>query len=108
MEWIDVADYRVLQEKKKLQIRIADHPIALFCIADEVFAIDDTCSHAEAYLSEGELVDYEVSCPLHGARFDVRTGQQVSFPAVVPVNAYACKVENDRVFIDVSEEKADI
>ena len=51
--------------------------IALFNCEGKYFAIDDMCSHAEASLSEGEVYDCKVECPLHGAEFDLKTGEAV-------------------------------
>ncbi|MGI9037978.1 MAG: non-heme iron oxygenase ferredoxin subunit [Gemmatimonadota bacterium] len=64
---------------------------------DEVFALHDECSHEEFPLSEGELHDGEVECILHGARFDLRSGKPRALPAVRPVRAYECRVENGEI-----------
>lgn len=76
--------------------------IAVFRVADEVYAIDDTCSHAEASLSAGEFDPDElcVECPLHGSLFDVRTGAPRTFPAFEPVTVYRAFIEGDRVFVE--------
>ena len=63
----------------------------------EIFALYDQCSHEEFPLSEGEVVDGEVECILHGARFDLRTGKPKALPAVMPVRAYECRVENGEI-----------
>ena len=66
--------------------------IALFNIGGEYFAIDNMCTHEEASLAEGEVSGYEVTCPLHGAKFDVRTGQVLGPPAYDDVASYAVRV----------------
>ncbi|MBI4641820.1 MAG: Rieske 2Fe-2S domain-containing protein, partial [Candidatus Tectomicrobia bacterium] len=63
-------------------------------------AIDDTCTHEEASLSEGEVWGEVIECPKHGARFDLRTGEVVSLPAVLPVATYEVKVEGTEVKIN--------
>jgi len=79
-------------------------PIAIFKLGDQYHAIDDTCSHDEASLSEGEIVEEcQIECPMHGARFDIKTGKNLSFPAVVPVKSYPVKVENGVIYIEVEE-----
>jgi 3-phenylpropionate/trans-cinnamate dioxygenase ferredoxin subunit len=65
----------------------------------EIYAVDDTCSHANVSLSEGELEGHTLECWLHGSRFDVRTGDPSGPPATVPINVYPVKVENDEVFV---------
>lgn len=65
----------------------------------ELYAVDDTCTHANVSLSEGELDGYTLECWLHGSRFDIRTGEPSGPPATVPVNVYPVKVEGDEVFV---------
>lgn len=73
--------------------------IALYKVNGQIYATDDICSHAEASLSAGHLEGYEVICPLHGARFDIRTGQALCLPAVTPVATYEVRVEGDDVLV---------
>lgn len=70
---------------------------------DEWYAIDDMCTHDRGPLGEGELSGYEIECPRHGARFDVRTGEALTLPATRPVNAYRVHVEGNEVFVELSE-----
>ncbi|MDH3297580.1 MAG: non-heme iron oxygenase ferredoxin subunit [Gemmatimonadota bacterium] len=58
----------------------------------EILALRDECSHEEFPLSDGEIVNGQVECILHGARFDLRTGAAKALPAVRPVKAYECRV----------------
>jgi 3-phenylpropionate/trans-cinnamate dioxygenase ferredoxin subunit len=70
----------------------------LICqLADGIYAIDDTCSHAGGSLSKGTLTGSTIECPKHHAKFDVRTGEVVSPPAKVPVAAYRVRVSGDNV-----------
>jgi 3-phenylpropionate/trans-cinnamate dioxygenase ferredoxin subunit len=65
----------------------------------EVHAVDDTCSHANVSLSEGELDGCTLECWLHGSRFDVRTGEPSGPPATVPIAVYPVKIEGDEVYV---------
>jgi 3-phenylpropionate/trans-cinnamate dioxygenase ferredoxin component len=78
--------------------------IAVFRAADNFYAIDDTCTHAEASLSAGEFDADElcVECPLHGARFDVQTGAARTLPAFEPVASYRVFVEGEALFLEYS------
>ena len=78
--------------------------IALFRVGDDVYAIGDQCSHAEASLAEGELFGTEVECPRHGSEFDVATGRPGSLPATQPVATYAVEVTDGEVFVIVEEQ----
>lgn len=67
----------------------------------EVHAVNDTCTHANVSLSEGELSGCTLECWLHGAVFDLRTGTPLTPPATVPVAVYPVKLEGDDVLVDV-------
>ena len=75
--------------------------IALFNVGGEYFAIDNMCTHEEAFLAEGEIVGFEVTCPLHGAKFDVRSGEVLSPPAYDDVASYPVRVSGGDVEVDV-------
>ena len=74
--------------------------VALYHLPLGFFATDDTCSHAEASLSEGFIEDDTVECPEHGAVFDVKTGEPQTLPATRPVATYRVVVEGDEVFLE--------
>ena len=78
-----------------------DREIAIYNVDGELFATDDICSHEEASLSDGELIGHAVECPLHGARFDVRTGKPLSLPAVVPVQTFPVRVVDGQVEVEL-------
>ena len=67
-------------------------------------AIDDTCSHANVSLSEGDVEDGEIECWLHGSRFDLRSGQPTGLPATAPISVYPVKIDGDDVFVSVTKE----
>jgi 3-phenylpropionate/trans-cinnamate dioxygenase ferredoxin subunit len=68
----------------------------------EVFALGDTCSHAEVSLAEGEVTDGTIECWLHGSCFDLRTGAPTSLPAIRPVAVYPVTLDGDDVLVDVA------
>src|SRR5918996_2283791 len=73
---------------------------------DDAFA--DVCTHQFTHLSEGEFTDSEVKCPLHGAKFDVKTGAAKSLPAVKPVPKHEVKVENGNVYVALNPKRVKI
>lgn len=77
-----------------------ERTVAVFHLADGFFALDDTCSHAQASLSEGEVVDHTVICPRHGGRFDLLSGRAVGLPATAKVAAYPVRVDKDQILVD--------
>lgn len=75
-----------------------DVPIAVFNIDGDLYAIEDVCTHDGGELTGGELHGFEIECPRHGARFDVRTGAARSPPAYEPTAKFPVKTENGSVF----------
>ncbi len=82
--------------------RIEDPPIAVFNVGGIFFAISDICTHAEASLSEGRVEGETVECPLHGACFDLRTGEALTPPAIEPVQTYSVVLQGDDIFVEVA------
>ncbi|MBD3273850.1 MAG: Rieske 2Fe-2S domain-containing protein [Candidatus Marinimicrobia bacterium] len=104
MAWIETIPADELKENEMKQVVLDDgHKIALIRKEDGYHAIEDTCSHAEASLAEGEIVGDRVRCPLHGAEFEIKTGDVKAFPAVVGVEKYDVKVEDNRVLVNYGD-----
>ena len=81
---------------------VADGVEILICNVDgHLFAIEDVCTHDGGPLDQGTLEGDCVVCPRHGATFDVRTGDALTLPAVVPLGTFALHVEGDDVYVDV-------
>ncbi len=75
--------------------------VAVCNVGGSFYAIDDVCTHDEGPLGEGEIDGFEVECPRHGARFDVRTGEVTSLPAVLPVETFKVRVNGGDVEVEV-------
>ena len=80
---------------------IDDNDIAIINCNDEYYAIDDLCSHAEASLSDGEVYDCKVECPLHGAEFDLKTGEAITLPATHRVNTCGVSFDDGYLVLDI-------
>jgi 3-phenylpropionate/trans-cinnamate dioxygenase ferredoxin subunit len=85
-------------------VRVNRRRIGLANVDGELVAFDDTCTHEEASLTEGELYGDVVECPLHGAAFNIRTGAVESFPATVPLPVHRVRVVGDDVQVLVSDD----
>jgi 3-phenylpropionate/trans-cinnamate dioxygenase ferredoxin subunit len=82
---------------------VGNHPICLVHADDgHFYAIADRCSHENYPLSEGELDGYTVACPQHGSRFDIRSGDALTLPAVLPVATFSVAVIDSEVVVDVA------
>jgi 3-phenylpropionate/trans-cinnamate dioxygenase ferredoxin subunit len=95
--WVRVAEEGELGSS--LGVRCEGRAIALFRLDDGVHALDDVCSHEYSLLSEGEIWDGEVFCVKHGSRFDIRSGEVKSLPAVAAVKRYEAKVEEGGIWV---------
>ncbi len=98
-EYIAVATRAELPNGARKIVEIDGKALAVFNIAGAYYAIADVCSHDDGPVAEGELYDHEIECPRHGARFDVRTGKVLSFPAIVDIPAYPVKLEGETILI---------
>ena len=96
---VEIGAVDSLPRDRGIRVSLGDDRIAMFRIGDEVFALSDRCSHAEASLAEGEVFDYEVECPRHGSEFDLRTGKPLSLPATKPVPTYEVVIEDGVVYL---------
>ncbi len=102
-EFVAAAKASDIPEESGVCVDVNGKRIAIFHIGDAFYAIDDTCTHEEASLSEGTLYldedEPQVECPKHGAIFEVPTGQVLTLPAVKSVNSYETRVEGDAVLV---------
>lgn len=90
-------------EGKPMKITKAGRDICIARVGNEVFAIEDNCSHQDAALSEGEQSGFKIECWLHGAEFDLRTGAALTPPAITPVKSYPVKVDGNNVIVEIFE-----
>jgi 3-phenylpropionate/trans-cinnamate dioxygenase ferredoxin subunit len=90
-----------LQQGKPVKVEKDGRTICVARVGDEVFAVDDTCSHSDASLSEGDVTDFKIECWLHGAEFDLRTGEALTPPAVASLNTYGVHVDGDSVTVEI-------
>ena len=90
-----------LAEGKPVRIEKNGESICVARVGSEVFAIGDVCSHSDASLSEGDISNFKIECWLHGAEFDLRTGEALTPPAVAPLHTYGVHVDGDSVTVEI-------
>ena len=101
IEFIPVGSVEEMKEGGRLFIEIDEKPIVILNIASHYYAIADVCSHDDGPVGEGNLEGFEIICPRHGARFDVRTGKVLALPAFVDIPAYPIRVVGDQLEIGI-------
>ena len=79
---------------------LSDRQIAVCNVDGQLYAIDDVCTHDGGSLDQGFLEGYEIECPRHGARFDVRSGEVTVEPAVIPVDTFPLRLVGDDIEIE--------
>lgn len=82
-------------------VEVGGTRIAIANVGGTLYAFDDTCTHEQCSLAEGDLAGTTVTCMCHGAEFDVRSGAVLAPPALLPVKVYRTRVEGDAVQIEV-------
>lgn len=103
-EFIAVGAAGDLPPGERLFIEIDGQPLVIFNLAGKLFCIADLCSHDNGPLGEGELDGWEVICPRHGARFDIRDGKATALPAVEDIPAYPLRVVEGTIEIGLPIE----
>ena len=102
LEYVVIASEDDIQNGERIFVEIDDFDIVVFNIAGKFYAIADVCSHDDGPVGDGEFEsEYEIACPRHGARFDVRNGEAVSLPAVIDIPAFPVRVIDGEVQLGI-------
>src|SRR5512143_264943 len=104
VEYLEIAPASELPPGERLFVEIGGKPIVIFNVAGQYFSIADVCSHDDGPVGEGTLNEYTISCPRHGAQFDVRTGKVLQMPAVVDIPAYPVRVAGGMLQLGIPRE----
>ncbi|QDF97903.1 naphthalene 1,2-dioxygenase [Azoarcus sp. DD4] len=99
IEWIAAAEVDAVPQDDVIGVEIGGRDIALYSVDGEIYASDNICSHGHARLCDGFLDGYEIECPLHQGKFDVRTGKALCAPLTEDIRSYPVKIEDGRVFL---------
>jgi 3-phenylpropionate/trans-cinnamate dioxygenase ferredoxin subunit len=98
--WIDVGGVEAVSETAPLSAEIDGVPVVIVRCGDELFAVEDRCTHDGESFAGAEVEGCEIVCPRHGSRFCLRTGQALTPPAYEPVRTYRVRAESGRVLVE--------
>ena len=98
-EFVKVAKVGELAEGEMMMVAPNGEEVLLAHINGDYFAMDNWCSHTGGMLDQGELLGYEVECPIHEGRFDLRTGEATQFPPEEAQQPYAVLIEGDDILV---------
>ena len=96
-----VADKKSLEAAASIKAEVGGREIAVFRVNGNYYAIGDTCTHRGGPLSEGDLQGKIVTCPWHGAKFDVTSGKVVGPPALADVPCFKVLVEGEEIKVEI-------
>ena len=98
--WLEVAKLDEVPEGGTYPIRVNGEPVCLYNLEGRVYATHDTCTHGQASLADGFIIDGDkIECPLHQGMFDIATGKAVSVPCKIDLAVYEVKVENGAIHL---------
>lgn len=95
--WVAVANRDVLEPGQYKSVEVEGELIALYDVGGEIYATGDVCTHDGGILTGGQLENTAITCPRHGAQFDVTTGEVLRMPAFEPIPTYETRVENNEI-----------
>lgn len=103
-DFIKVAEMNEIEEGSLLAIEVDGEPICLAKVQGHIYAFTDNCTHISGPLNEGELEGEVLTCPWHGAQFNVCTGKVLRGPARQDIFTYPVRVEDEAILISLPDE----
>jgi 3-phenylpropionate/trans-cinnamate dioxygenase ferredoxin subunit len=104
-EWVTVAKTSDIGPGDRAVFDVEGFYIAVFNVDGSYYAFEDVCTHDDGPLAEGELDGFAIECPRHGARFDIRTGEALTPPAVKATHRFDVRVDGDAIQILFDEDE---
>lgn len=103
-DFVPVVRVDEIPDPGKQSVIVGERVVVLCHVGGTFYCIDDVCTHDGGPLGDGCLTGFQLSCPRHGARFDIRSGHALSMPATVATQAHEVKVEAGTVFVRLRDE----
>ena len=100
-EFVTVAKTADIAPGGAKTVDVKGTPVAVFNVGGTYYAIEDTCTHVGGPLSEGAVEGKAVSCPWHGAQFDLATGQALTPPAPIGVKPFTVRIQGDQIQLEL-------
>lgn len=100
--WVTVAARSSLAADSVVGVKVGDLEVAVYHVGGEFFATDNICPHAYAHLSGGWLEGDIIECPLHGGRFEIKTGKVVDGPVDCDIKTFPVRVVGEDIQIDLA------
>ncbi len=101
-EFLFAANTSEIDDGQKVLVEVDQRLVILFRQGESFFCVDDICTHDGGSLFDGELDGFEISCPRHGAKFDIRDGKALCMPATQPTQSHEVKVDGDQILVKIA------
>jgi nitrite reductase/ring-hydroxylating ferredoxin subunit len=102
--WVSIGSAGGVPEGEVMSFGVDARQVAVANVEGDLHAFDDTCTHQQCSLAEGELDGTIIECPCHGSQFDVITGEATNGPAVDPVDVFETKEEDGELKVLMNAE----
>ena len=103
-DFIRVADTKDIQPMQMKEVKVDGQKVIIVNIDRKYYAIGSICTHEGGPLADGTLSGYEIECPWHGSKFDIRTGDVTNPPANEPEPSYEVKVDGNKILVKKQEK----
>lgn len=100
--WIAVADADAVGAGEVMGVKVGDLDVAIYNVDGQIYATHNVCTHANALLSDGWLDNDVIECPLHGGRFEVKTGKGLGPPIICNLTTLPVRIEADKIQVRLS------
>ena len=104
--WVDACAVEDIDDEDLIRFDHGDQTFCIYNTPKGFYATDGYCTHEEEHLEYGIVQDTIVECPLHQGQFDIPTGKALGAPVCIDLKTYPVKIENNRVFINLSDKSA--
>ena len=100
-EWIGAGAFDDIDDEDVTRFDHGARTFAIYRVENRVYASDGLCTHEQAHLCDGLVMEHIIECPKHNGRFDIRDGRPLGAPVCVALKTYRAKVENGEIFIEI-------
>jgi nitrite reductase/ring-hydroxylating ferredoxin subunit len=100
--WVKVAERGTVAPGVVVGVQVGELDIAVYNIDGQFYATDNACTHAHALLSDGWLEGDIIECPLHGGRFEIKTGKGVAPPITCDLRTFPVRIQGNEIEVNVA------
>ncbi|HUL63344.1 MAG TPA: non-heme iron oxygenase ferredoxin subunit [Burkholderiaceae bacterium] len=100
-QWVAVGAFEDIDDEDVVRFDHGDRTFAVYRVGSSVYASDGLCTHEQAHLCDGFVLEHVIECPKHNGRFDIRDGRPLRAPVCIALKTYPAKVEGGQIFIEI-------